>query len=72
MVVLSGAYHKLAILRAFFYGRRRGIRGAEGARVWTREKTSTDSENITPQTEGTERFELGGERGGLGSAGGRS
>jgi hypothetical protein len=40
MVVLNGAYNKLGILRAYFYGQRRGIRGAEGARVGTPEKTS--------------------------------
>jgi hypothetical protein len=40
MVVLNGACDKLGILRAYFYRERRGIRGAEGARVETPEKTS--------------------------------
>ena len=33
MLALNGAYHKLGILRAYFYQQRRGIRGAEGTRV---------------------------------------
>ena len=38
--VINGAQHKLAILRAYLYRQRRGIRGAEGARVGKPEKTS--------------------------------
>jgi hypothetical protein len=31
MVITNGAHHKLGILRACFYLRRRGIRGAAGS-----------------------------------------
>jgi hypothetical protein len=40
MLVLDYAHHKLAILRAYFYRQRRGVRSAEGASVGKLQKTS--------------------------------
>jgi hypothetical protein len=40
MMIINCAHHKLAILRAYFYGQRPGIRGPQGASVAKPEKTS--------------------------------